>query len=78
MAENGTYIGDASFNSLGRDLCWNIYISEFEFKKTLRWIGYDDGYWWSNVSKTDQFQIQNHAGRRYKLNPETNEVFLIL
>jgi len=70
-----TPIGFAAFNQLSRDIYWNIYCSGFN--KTLRWSGYDDSYWWGHVSQTDQFQIREHEGKRYKLNPETNEVFLI-
>lgn len=64
--------GRATFNSYSRDLFWSI----FEGGKTCRWSGYDDDYWWNNVANTEQFQVREHEGRRYRLNPETNEVFL--
>lgn len=64
----------ATFNIYSRDLFWSIFIDG----KTISWSGYDDDYWWKNVSITNQFRMKEHNGKRYYLNPETNEVFLCL
>ena len=66
-------LGLATFNSYSRDLFWSYFIDG----KTCRWTGYDDNYWWTNVAISDQFQIRKHKDKYYKLNPETNEVFLL-
>lgn len=60
----------ATFKSLSRDLYWSCFIG----KSTCRWSGYDDKYWWSNVAPSEQFQVREHEGKKYRLNPETNEV----
>jgi hypothetical protein len=43
---------------------------------TIRWTGYDDSYWWSNVSKSESFKVKKgqKTGRIYTLNAETNTV----
>lgn len=59
----------ATFNVFSRDLFWSLFIAG----ATCRWTGYDD-YWWNNVATSDEFQVREHKGKRYRLNPETNEV----
>ena len=59
----------ARFERLRSDLFWTFY-DWSEGGKKYSWQGYDDGYWWKNVSMSDQFQIRG----KYRLNPETNEV----
>jgi hypothetical protein len=61
----------ARFEKLSNDLFWNIYDSEND--KIITWQGYDDSFWWSNVSKTDNFRIRG----KYKLNPETDDVIVL-
>jgi hypothetical protein len=65
-------VGHAKFDSLSRDLFWSLFVGG----ETCRWSGYDDSYWWNHVAQSDQFQVREHKGKRYRLNPETNEVFL--
>ena len=73
----------AEFSSLGRDLFWKLPILEYygnsnAYFEILRWTGYDDANWWNNVSNKEQFQIKGAKnGKKYKLNPETNEVEII-
>lgn len=62
-----------SLNEGARDLYWSLFIDG----EKCRWIGYHDAYWWDNVSTSDQFQVREHRGKRYRLDPYTNEVFLI-
>ncbi len=69
---SGTLLGLADFSSMSRDLFWSRFIGG----KPCRWSGYDDGHWWKNVATSEQFQVREHEGKRYRLNPETNEVFL--
>jgi len=67
-----TLVGKATFNCHSRDLYWSRFIDG----ETCRWSGYDDGYWWTNVAKSEQFQIRTHKDRRYRLDPDTDEIFL--
>jgi len=61
----------ARFQQLRNDLFWEIYDSENN--KIITWSGYNDYYWWSKISITDQFQVRE----KYRLNPETDEVTII-
>ena len=75
MGKTYTRIGTAKCNQLGRDLYWSICHSNFD--EILRWSGYNDAYWWNNVAPSEQFQIREHKGKFYKLDPETDQVFLV-
>lgn len=63
----------ADFNQLSNDLYWKFYGGEDGF---IRWTGYDDEYWWNNVSLSDNFKqkIGKITGRIFELNAETREV----
>jgi len=61
----------ARFEKIRNDLFWTYYDRASE--STVRWIGYDDVFWWYQVSVTDNFQVK----KGYRLNPRTNEVTLI-
>lgn len=67
-------LGRARHDQLSNDLFWDIWSRDED--ELLRWSGYNDGYWWQKVAPTDQFQIRvgKKTGKRYRLNPETNEV----
>ena len=43
----------ASFNQLSNDLFWKFYAGEDGF---IRWTGYNDAYWWDNVSLSENFK----------------------
>ena len=58
----------ARFEQIRNDLFWTLYDSESD--KLIRWQGYDDSYWWQNISKTDQFRVRG----KYRLDPITNKV----
>jgi hypothetical protein len=61
----------ARFEQIRNDLFWTLYdVDSGEF---IRWRGYDDAYWWGNVSKTDEFRIRG----KYRLDPITNKVIII-
>jgi hypothetical protein len=62
---------EARFQRLGKDLFWEIL--DEEHRKSIKWIGYDDIYWWENVAKSEHFQIIG----KYRLNPFTNEVSIV-
>jgi hypothetical protein len=66
-------LGHAIFSQLSNDLFWSFYDKT---GGSIRWSGYDDWYWWNKVAPTDLFQIREHQGKRYRLNPSTGEVFL--
>jgi hypothetical protein len=63
----------AEFNQHRNDLNWSIHAGEDGF---IRWTGYDDAYWWDQVSKTDHARkrVGKVTGRHFVLNHDTNEV----
>ena len=61
----------ARFQQLRNDLFWEVFDSEQG--KSIKWMGYDDSYWWNNVAKSEQFQVRG----KYRLDPFTNEVRLL-
>lgn len=68
--------GTAEFSRLGRDLFWKFYAfnDNNEFVK-VKWYGYDDDFWWYNVSITEQAQIRvGSDGRKYRIDFKTNRV----
>ena len=60
-----TIKGQAYFEQINNDLFWTY--------KGVTWQGYNDSFWWDNVSITDMFQVK----QGYRLNPETDVVSLI-
>lgn len=63
----------ADFDQSRNDLSWKLWAGDDKF---IRWSGYDDSYWWDNVSPTPGFRERKGAvtGRTFRLDPETNEV----
>lgn len=64
---------EANFSQSRNDMYWSIYALE---DGRMIWTGYNDGYWWDRVAKSDQFRRRTGAksGRVYILNPKTNIV----
>ena len=58
----------ARFQQLRNDLFWEVFDREQD--KFIKWMGYDDSYWWNNVANSEQFQVRG----KYRLDPFTNEV----
>lgn len=61
----------ARFNKIGNDLFWEFFDRASE--SYVKWTGYNDDYWWNNVSISKEFQVK----KGYRLNPRTCEIFLI-
>ena len=63
----------ATFSSIGKNMYW---LADFPQDGTIRWVGYDDKYWWNNISEKDEFRIRTGpaTGNTYKLNPQNNIV----
>jgi hypothetical protein len=63
----------AKFSQSRNDMYWKFWA---DADGTIMWTGYDDSYWWDNVSKSDVFLVKRGAktGRLFKLCPETNTV----
>ena len=71
MSQTSPFAGTAQFSSIGRDLYWKVHVAG----EIIRWTGYDDRYWWDNVSVSTCFQIRkSERGVFYRLNPETDKV----
>lgn len=61
---------NAAFDRLGRDLYWSLMTADGEVK----WVGYDDSYWWYNAPYQDCWRMREIAGIRYTLDAHTCEV----
>lgn len=64
---------EAKFSQSNNDLHWSLYAGD---DGTIRWTGYDDRYWWENVSPTDlaRKRVGKVTGRTFVLNHETKHV----
>ncbi len=67
----------AAFDQLSNDLFWSWYHSDFStedhhFQK-LQWTGYNDSFWWNNVSVNQSIR-ECSCGKKFKLDFSTNEV----
>lgn len=75
---NDLFIGKAESRHSRNDLYWVIYFLDMvtgEFIK-LRWIGYNDGFWWNNVAPTEQARvIKGTNGKSYRIDFNTGEVW---
>lgn len=63
--------GTAERKKFGNDLYWNFHAldknNDFEFVE-VKWIGYNDDFWWNKVATTEQAQIQiGSNGRKYRI-----------
>ena len=75
----------AKFDQLSNDMYWSWYHSEYSedysqhhFEK-IRWIGYNDSFWWTKVAKERKNRIRTcKCGKKFIINYETNEVKEIL
>lgn len=66
---------EAKFSQLRNDMYWTHFDLDDGY---IRWIGYDDAYWWDNVSKTDNARIRTGkvSGRVYELEHVSGTVFI--
>jgi hypothetical protein len=64
------------FSQSRNDMHWKLWAGDDKF---IRWSGYDDNYWWDNVSPTAKFRERTGVvtGRTFTLDPETNEVTIM-
>lgn len=62
----------ATFSAIRNDMFWRYYsLTDGEF----RWVGYNDDYWWDNVSVDPKWATQTgKSGRKYTLDPASNVV----
>lgn len=66
---------EAEFSQSRNDMYWKLWDSDDGF---IRWTGYDDSFWWNNISVKPDWQkrVGSKSGRLYHLNPETGDVFV--
>lgn len=63
---------EAKFSQSRNDLHWSLWAGEDGF---VRWSGYDDSFWWDNISPKAEWRLQyGKSGTRYTLDPRTNRV----
>lgn len=67
MKLQGQHVGYAAFSQSRNDIYWSIFVDG----KTVRWSGYNDSYWWYNVSTSPQFKFREG----FELDANTNEVW---
>ena len=65
----------AKFSQSRNDMHWSVFTLEDGF---IRWGGYDDAYWWDNVSKAEhtRTRIGEKTGKVYEINFDTGDVFV--
>ncbi len=63
----------AEFSQSRNDMHWSHYDLDDGF---IRWSGYDDDFWWKNISIKDDWRQRKgeKSGKTYYLNPETCQV----
>ena len=66
---------EAKFSQSRNDMHWSVFTLEDGF---IRWGGYDDAYWWDNVSKSEhaRTRVGEKSGKRYEINFATGDVFV--
>jgi hypothetical protein len=62
-------VGKAIFTTYSNDIYWTIYLKD---TGRLTWTGYNDTYWWDNISTKVDF-TEKHAkdGKTYTLDTKT-------
>ncbi len=65
----------AETNHLRNDLSWSIFCCE-----VIRWTGYNDQYWWKEVSKREEVRRKqcSKCGKVYEIDFESNVVKEVL
>jgi hypothetical protein len=69
----------AEFKQLSNDLFWRIFCPSCIEKgdyTTIRWTGYDDGYWWKKVAPLNNVQICPVCGAKLTIDYANNNVEL--
>lgn len=66
---------EAKFSQSRNDMHWSVFTLEDGF---IRWGGYDDAYWWDNVSKADHTRTRTgeKSGKVYVIDFVTGEVWV--
>lgn len=67
---------NTNFSRIGKNLTWTYYDV---VDGTITWTGWDEDFWWNNIAHTQSFHTQlGSSGRRYRLNPRTGIVHVVL
>ena len=70
--------GKAEFKSYRNDMFWDFFAIDYDNNYDIvkvKWMGYNDDYWWKNVATTDEAQVRvGSNGRKYRINFNTCEV----
>lgn len=72
-ADETIEIQTAEFDSIRNDLYWSFWAGS---DGRIRWTGYNDAYWWNNVSKSDhaRTRVGKDTGRSFVIDFETGKV----
>ena len=63
----------ADFSQSRNDMHWKVFDADDKF---VRWTGYDDDFWWSNIAKDPSrfTRVGSVTGKTYYLDPHSGEV----
>lgn len=77
---NKVLVGEATFDKLGNDMFWEYTFHDdaYNFFR-VKWQGYDDAYWWTEVEHNDRIRKVETNGviKVFELDHKTNEVYLL-
>lgn len=64
---------EARLSQSRNDLHWSVSTG---VDGIIRWVGYDDSFWWDRVSGTERFRqkVGSVSGCIYTLNPDSDTV----
>lgn len=66
---------DVKVWQMGNDIRWTCSVFPSTGIEELKWIGYDDSYFWATVATSDTFLIrQDSCGNRYQLDIQAGHV----
>lgn len=71
-----SHVTELKYDHLSNDLFWSVYHVDADnhFEK-IRWTGYNDGYWWQNVSATEEFLVKEcKCGKKFRLHIDDRSV----
>lgn len=77
---NKVLVGQATFEKIDNDMFWNytFHDEDYNFYR-VKWTGYDDAYWWTEVEQHDRIRKVETNGiiKVFELDHKTNDVYLI-
>lgn len=77
---NKILVGQATYKKWDNDLFWEytFHDEDYNFFR-VKWQGYDDAYWWTEVEQHDRVRKVETNGivKVFELDHQTNNVYLL-